>query len=331
MSQSQGQGNYDYDAYAGQYPPPNTQNPPMTNVAPPPVQHYPVYPPDQSQSNPPQAYPPYHDVPHEHTSTPQTYPVYQDQYYSQNYSNDTPSSWPGGAHATSQPQGYFTPPVPQGPPSNNQSYANVSSGYDDPHSVPLGNYRENDHEGYNGRQDPESTALLSTPNHSRQRPNQPQSMQEEEVEYEDVDVELQEPVHLVAPVSYNRPDRDGFLPGERRRGAQPASEDANNPASYLPKPYVEPRKGLCHGMTCCRMFCLLISVAFIAGGVALMIYAKVAQGNCNQALSSVKQASQSLCDTVLYDALFYGGIGVTVLAGIGALWQLMMCLCARSR
>jgi hypothetical protein len=79
------------------------------------------------------------------------------------------------------------------------------------------------------------------------------------------------------------------------------------------------------------MFCLLISVAFVAGGIALMIYAKVAKGNCDQALNGVKQAAQPLCDTVLYDALFYGGIVVTVLAGIGALWQLMMCLCARSR
>ncbi|KAI8581910.1 hypothetical protein K450DRAFT_229862 [Umbelopsis ramanniana AG] len=323
MSHTPGQETHDYDAYAGQYPPPNTQYPATSNIEAPTTQYYPVYPPDQGQ---PQAYPAY--PPHEHTATPQNYADYQDQFYPQNYSNNT--SWPAGPHSTPQPQVYHTPPPPpQGPTPNNQSYPNIHSGYDDPHSVPLGGYREPDHEAYNGRQDPESTALLSAAN-NRRPSAKPEPMQEE-VEYEDVDVELQEPTHLVAPVSYNRPDRDGFLPGERRRGAKPTSQGANDPATYLPKPYTEPSKGLCYGMTCCRMFCLLISVAFVAGGVALMIYSKVAKGNCDQALSGVKQAAQPLCDTVLYDALFYGGIAVTVLAGIGALWQLMMCLCARSR
>lgn len=330
MSQTPGQERHDYDAYAGQYPPPNSQYP-ATNIEAPPAQYYPVYPPDQSQPHLTQAYPPYPNAPQEHSATPQNYAGYQDQYYPQSFSNDTPSAWPGGQHSTPQPQVYHTPPPPQGPTPNNQSYPNVSSTYDDPHSVPLGSYREPDHEAYNGRHDPESTALLSTANQGSRRPSARTTPMQEEVEYEDVDVELQEPTHLVAPVSYNRPDRDGFLPGERRRGAKPTSQGANDPATYLPKPYVEPRKGCCYGMTCCRMFCLLISVAFIAGGVALMIYAKVAKGNCDQALNGVKQAAQPLCDTVLYDALFYGGIVVTVLAGIGALWQLMMCLCARSR
>ncbi|KAI9287032.1 hypothetical protein BC943DRAFT_320525 [Umbelopsis sp. AD052] len=305
MSHTPGQETHNYDAYAGQYPPPNNQFPATTNNIAAPTAHVS---PDQ-----PQAYP--------HPPTPQNYAGYQDQFYPQDYSNNT--SWPSGGP---QPQVYHTPPPPT---PNNQSYPNVNSGYDDPHSVPLGLYREPDHEAYNGRHDPESTALLSTAN-NRQPSAKPEPMHEE-AEYDDVDVELQEPTHLVAPASYNRPDRDGFLPGERRRGAKPTTQGASDPATYLPRPYIEPSKGLCYGMTCCRMFCLLISVAFVAGGVALMIYAKVAKGNCDQAVQGVKQAAQSLCDTVLYDALFYGGIAVTVLAGIGALWQLMMCLCARSR
>jgi hypothetical protein len=103
-----------------------------------------------------------------------------------------------------------------------------------------------------------------------------------------------------------------------------------DPEAYLPKPYKEPRMGCCQNMTCCSVFCLLISVAFVVAGAVLMIYAKVAKGNCDQAASG-HSSVQSVCNTVLYDGLFYGGIVVMAISGLVTLWRLMMCMCGHRR
>ncbi|GAB5591586.1 hypothetical protein Unana1_06486 [Umbelopsis nana] len=325
--------NHQYDAYAGQYPPPH---PPATNTQPPAqTQYFPVYPPEQSLQDLSQPYPGYQD-----THNAPLYPPYQEHQYQHNihYANDPNAQHinpPLAITTTPQPpQPYNTPPT-QGPTSANiPSYANPSAGYSDPHSVPLNDYHT-EHYLYASRNDVDTAALLSSHNNASpygRQTQEPQPAQEEEDDFEEVlDMELQEPKHLVAPASYNRPDRDGFLPGERKRGAKPTTHGANDPESYLPKPYAEPRRGLCHGMSCCSIFCLLISVAFIVAGAVLTIYAKVAKGNCNQALQGASQVAQPLCDTVLYDALFYGGIAIMILAGIATLWRLIMCMCARGR
>lgn len=333
MSHNPASDSHQYDGYAGQYPPPHQPYPPVANTPPPSTQYYPVYPPEQSQPELTQAYPRYQGMPN--TNNPPMYPPYQDSAYHNGYSNDPNAMHVNQPVAISppQPQSYHTPPPTLGPTSNN-NYPNVSSAYSDPHSVPLTNYREPDHEAYAGRHDVDTAALLSSHNNAGVHGHEhqlSQTMQEDEFE-EVLDMELQEPKHLVAPASYNRPDRDGFLPGERRRGQKPTAHAANDPESYLPKPYVESRRGgLCHGMSCCSIFCLLISVAFIVAGAVLTIYAKVAKGNCDQALQGNKQVAQPMCDTVLYDALFYGGIAVMILAGITTLWRLFTCMCARGR
>ncbi|CAM0142705.1 hypothetical protein VKS41_002734 [Umbelopsis sp. WA50703] len=327
MSHTQAQDSNQHDAYAGQYPPPQQQYPPVSHTPESAAQYYPVYPPEHSQQNLAQPYPQYHDGQNQYTAP--SYPMYQDHGLAEpytNYPNAAPES-----HSTTPSQPYSYQSTSGVPTPDYQSNDIPSVSYTDPHAVPLRDYRENDHDNFPGRQDVDTAALLSH-NNGGQFGRQQQVPPEEEEEFEEiVDMEeLQEPKHVVAPASFNRPDRDGFLPGERRRGAKPGQQGPMDPEAYLPKPYKEPRMGCCQNMTCCSVFCLLISVAFVVAGAVLMIYAKVAKGNCDQAASG-HSSVQSVCNTVLYDGLFYGGIVVMAISGLVTLWRLMMCMCGHRR
>ncbi|KAG2214621.1 hypothetical protein INT46_008166 [Mucor plumbeus] len=108
--------------------------------------------------------------------------------------------------------------------------------------------------------------------------------------------------------------------------------------SYKYRPQQEKRGSGCNcccynpAITCCSFFCLLISVAFVAAGIAMIIASKVVSDKCSNQCSSVADAAQNACDTlcntVLHDGLLYGGIVVAGLAGIAVIWKLIMWTCA---
>lgn len=102
------------------------------------------------------------------------------------------------------------------------------------------------------------------------------------------------------------------------------------------RPYEEKKSPMCccynPAITCCSFFCLLISVAFLAAGVAMMIASKVVTDKCNNQCSNVIDQAQNACDKlcskVLHDGMLYGGVVVAALAGIAILWKLIMWTCA---
>jgi hypothetical protein len=112
----------------------------------------------------------------------------------------------------------------------------------------------------------------------------------------------------------------------------------NEAAGYQYQPYEPKQKSSCNcccynpAITCCSFFMLLISIAFCAAGIALIIASKVISSNCsskcNGISDSVENACNTICNTVLQNGLFYGGIVVAGLAGIAIIWKLIMWTCA---
>ncbi|ORZ25347.1 hypothetical protein BCR42DRAFT_6183 [Absidia repens] len=129
-------------------------------------------------------------------------------------------------------------------------------------------------------------------------------------------------------------------------GGGPMMAPEDEAEAYRPKKYQreEHRGGGCNcccynpAMTCCSCFCFLISLGFLAAGVALIIASKVITDKCNSQCGEAaeKAASygvdenpcDSICGKVVHDGLLYGGIGVTALAGIAVVWRLFMWMCA---
>lgn len=119
---------------------------------------------------------------------------------------------------------------------------------------------------------------------------------------------------------------------------KPTLAPENEAESYKYRPQVHEKKGGCNcccynpAITCCSFFCLLISIAFLAAGIALMIASKVVTDKCNNQCSNVVDQAQAACGTicskVLHDGMFYGGIVVASLAGIAIIWKLIMWTCA---
>ncbi|KAI8328375.1 hypothetical protein BC941DRAFT_445107 [Chlamydoabsidia padenii] len=113
--------------------------------------------------------------------------------------------------------------------------------------------------------------------------------------------------------------------------------------AYRPK-YYDDRSSGCNcccynpAMTCCSCFCFLISLAFLAGGIALIIAAKVIGDKCNAQCGDVvdkassygvsAQPCDAICGKVVHDGMFYGGIVVAGLAAIAAIWKIFMWMCA---
>lgn len=120
--------------------------------------------------------------------------------------------------------------------------------------------------------------------------------------------------------------------------ARPTLAPENEAESYKYRPPQEKSRGGCNcccynpAITCCSFFCLLISCAFVAAGIAMMIASKVVRDKCNNQCDSVAEAAQNacgtLCNTVLHDGLLYGGAVVAGLAGIAVIWKLIMWTCA---
>ncbi|KAI7906591.1 uncharacterized protein BX663DRAFT_497026 [Cokeromyces recurvatus] len=80
-------------------------------------------------------------------------------------------------------------------------------------------------------------------------------------------------------------------------------------------------------ITCYSFFGLLLSCAFLAAGIALMIASKVITNKCNNSCTDTSVCG-TVCNKVLHDGLFYGGIVVAGLAAIAVLWKLIMWTCA---
>ncbi|GAN02801.1 hypothetical protein MAM1_0028c02248 [Mucor ambiguus] len=119
---------------------------------------------------------------------------------------------------------------------------------------------------------------------------------------------------------------------------RPTLAPENEAETYKYRPSQEKNRGGCNcccynpAITCCSFFCLLISCAFVAAGIAMIIASKVVRDKCSNQCGSVAEAAQNACDTVcntvLHDGLFYGGIVVAGLAGIAVIWKLIMWTCA---
>lgn len=120
--------------------------------------------------------------------------------------------------------------------------------------------------------------------------------------------------------------------------AKPTVAPQNEAAGYQYTPY-EPKKNrscncCCYNpaITCCSFFMLLISIAFCVAGIALIIASKVISSKCDNSCSGVSDrvasACDTICNTVLQNGLFYGGIVVAALAGIAIIWKLVMWTCA---
>ncbi|GAA5810381.1 hypothetical protein MFLAVUS_003802 [Mucor flavus] len=117
---------------------------------------------------------------------------------------------------------------------------------------------------------------------------------------------------------------------------KPTLAPENEPESYKYRPSQQEGNRACccynPAITCCSFFCLLISIAFLAAGIALMIASKVVTDKCNNQCANMIDQAQNACGTicskVLHDGMFYGGIVVAALAGIAVIWKLIMWTCA---
>ncbi|KAI9300047.1 hypothetical protein BJ944DRAFT_273576 [Cunninghamella echinulata] len=124
-----------------------------------------------------------------------------------------------------------------------------------------------------------------------------------------------------------------------------APEDEAKSYQRHDDPYERDRRGgsgcncCCYNpaMTCCSCFCMLIAIAFLAAGIALIIASKVIRDKCNnQCGNAMEHAAaytdanpcDAVCNTVVHDGMFYGGIVVAGLAGISVVWRLFMWMCA---
>lgn len=118
---------------------------------------------------------------------------------------------------------------------------------------------------------------------------------------------------------------------------KPTLAPENEAETYKLRPYEQEKKSPCcccynPAITCCSFFCLLISVAFLAAGVAMMIASKVVTDKCNNQCANIIDQAQNACGTicskVLHDGMLYGGIVVAALAAIAIVWKLIMWTCA---
>ncbi|KAI9480512.1 MAG: hypothetical protein EXX96DRAFT_563070 [Benjaminiella poitrasii] len=119
------------------------------------------------------------------------------------------------------------------------------------------------------------------------------------------------------------------------RIAKPAPPPENEEESYRYRPTYDDTRhsGGCNcccynpAITCCSFFWLLVSCAFLAAGIALIIASKVITAKCNNTCTDLS-ACGTICDKVVHDGMFYGGIVVAGLAAIAVLWKLIMWTCA---
>ncbi|KAI9281227.1 hypothetical protein BC943DRAFT_135232 [Umbelopsis sp. AD052] len=358
-------GQLEADPYAGQYPMPHprrTSTQPMTN---------PTYPPYSNNDYVPAAgaFPvpqPYMNPPHQaddqatvHTSnSAYTRSSGHSNANSQSYSRRENSydGLVGGTTAAAAAVGAGAVLMAAGNTEKDK-------GYYDPHAIPLDEWKQSEREASianQGQPTPEGN-MIEMADASNRRPTYQQNVVPPQPQPEPQYLEAGYP--SVAPPSYLRPDRDGYLPGSRGRPQpkpqpRPVAPSAPNPyysparppprppapQPYVmppppppPQPYKPPRQQssgcccYCPALTCCSCFCMLISLAFVAAGIAMIVYAKVAVQSCPTCDSTHFTSVCNACNTVLYDGLFYGGIAVASLAGIGVVWRLFMWICSARR
>ncbi|KAI8342081.1 hypothetical protein BC941DRAFT_415319 [Chlamydoabsidia padenii] len=139
-------------------------------------------------------------------------------------------------------------------------------------------------------------------------------------------------------------DDDDYTPSyNNKKKSGPILAPVDEAETYRPKVYPreEHGRGCCcynPAMTCCSCFCFLVSLAFLAAGVALIIAAKVIGDKCNTQCGEATDKAASygvdvqpcgaICDKVVHDGMFYGGIVVAALAAIAAIWKIFMWMCA---
>ncbi|KAK4511473.1 uncharacterized protein ATC70_012688 [Mucor velutinosus] len=306
------------DPFAGQYPPP----PPLQSPV---VEHPPTT-----------AAGAYYQEP--------SYPV---------YSTSTPP-------ILSQPQVETYVPLPPPPPVVNDYYQQPYShrldeeshvqgvnDYNDPHGQSLDEYLRQEREEYL-RQSQQPTSYhnefaASPPvpdvTNVSPRPNQTiplNSFAKEDYEEAEKTPMVQKPI--LSKKEQKKLDKMQKNQQYQPYLARPTLAPENEAETYKYRPTQEKDRGGCNcccynpAITCCSFFCLLVSCAFVAAGVAMMIASKVVRDKCNNQCSSVAEAAQNacgtLCNTVLHDGLLYGGAVVAGLAGIAVIWKLIMWTCA---
>ncbi|KAI8059634.1 hypothetical protein BC940DRAFT_313229 [Gongronella butleri] len=131
-------------------------------------------------------------------------------------------------------------------------------------------------------------------------------------------------------------------PGRHGGGAVTMAPE-DEAAAYRPKPYHDDRRNrgsgcaaCCAATSCCSCFCFLLSLAFLAGGIALIVSASIFAGKCaancdgygGPGAKDVADACGTFCNKILHDALLYSGIGIAALAGIAIIWRIGQWMCA---
>ncbi|KAG1329573.1 hypothetical protein G6F62_007615 [Rhizopus arrhizus] len=293
------------DPYAGQYPPP----PPLTDNA---IPHHP----DPSQA----AY---------HITPP---PMPQEQPYYPNLPQPVP-------HVSFEQERYTPPPLQDthySPPI--QAMPEYSHQLAEPSYTP---YNEEIKAETRNNQD----SLKEYLRHEREEymKHQPQNYNDQEKqteEYQELLVDSEKPLSkketnkLKKQQEQENRKRQEYVPYV----AQPTLASYNEAETYRQDPYQRPSSRGCNcccynpAMTCCSCFWMLLSVAFLAGGIALIIASKVVSDRCNSECGDVIQQAQEACGTickkVVHDAMLYSGIVVAGLAGIAIIWRLVMWTCA---
>ncbi|CAO3689256.1 unnamed protein product [Rhizopus stolonifer] len=118
--------------------------------------------------------------------------------------------------------------------------------------------------------------------------------------------------------------------------AHPTVAPQNEAETYRVDPYQKKKSRNCccynPALTCCSCFFMLVNIAFLAGGIAMMIASKVVTDKCNNECGEVYETAQEacgkLCSKVVHDVMLYGGAVVTGLAGIAVIWRAVMWTCA---
>ncbi|CAO3646162.1 unnamed protein product [Mucor hiemalis] len=255
-------------------------------------------------------------------------------------------SQPMYSYSPPQPQDMY-PPQPQYPPQQHV------------YSPPIDYYNYNPHMALTPSAD-EERHLTGVTNDYHRDNSLDDYLRQERAEYLKHEIPLNEPIQSAPPKVTeeektpmvlkessppSRKERKRIEKLKKQHGdamyaayvTKPTVAPENEAETYRPKPYEEQSKSNCcccynPAITCCSFFCLLISVAFFAAGVALMIASKVVTDKCNNQCASVidqaQEACGTLCSKVLHDGMLYGGAVVAGLAGIAIIWKLIMWTCA---
>lgn len=304
------------DPYAGQYPPP----PPMSGD-----NH------SQLQMSTPQ-------LPQElHQHAPQPQPHEQNVYqYHQEYQS-TPVFHTPEHQAHYDPRlSYDTGYLNSAPrPHDEESNLHGKNEYSDPNSQTLEDYLRQE------REERERQQQVSVANESPYKApaSNTSAVNDYTDEYENHQ-STPEKTPMVSKPFWKKDKKKKEDPNDRYNQpfyAKPTHAPENEAETYK-RPLDYNQRSRCNcccynpAMTCCSCFCMLISIAFVAAGIALIIASKVITNNCNNKCSDIPEEAQAACGTicskVLHDGMFYGGIVVAGLAGIAVLWRGIMWTCA---